>query len=323
VIRKFSIYLTIIALCLWLPSFGQNQEFKKIRFVPGWFSQAQFAGYYVAKEKGFYRDAGLDVEILSGGPEYLPDEMLASGQADIGLMFLIAAVTAKGSGTDMVNVAQFVQRSAIMFVAKKESGIKTPQDFNGKKIGVWRSDFQELSLAFLDKYNIKAEIIPVTSTINLFLKGGVDVMNMMWYNEYHRALNAGFNPDELQTFHFADYGLNFPEDGLYVLRSKYESDPGTYRAFVNASIKGWIYAFAHKEEAIDMTIAEMKMNKILSNRAYQRWMLNRMENLFSKDPDYGIDILLKDEDFRNTTELLYKAGKITRIPDYHSFQIIK
>ncbi len=134
---------------------AQEPRAQQVRFIPQWQPQAQFAGYYVAYEKGFYREQGLEVEILRGGPECPPSEMLAQGRADFGTMQLSAGIVRRARGLKLVNVCQLAQHSALMLVAKKSSGIIEPEDINGKKVGVWGEDFQGQIDAFFRKYNLE------------------------------------------------------------------------------------------------------------------------------------------------------------------------
>lgn len=294
------------------------QELQKVRFMPHWLPQAQFAGYYIAEEKGIYEKHGLDVEVLMGGPNFPAIPVLTQDKTDLVSMFLSGAIKARARGIELVDVGQLSQRSALMFVAKKESGITRPEDFQNKKIGIWRSDFRELPLAFLKKYGIQAEIVPITSTVNLFLRGGVDIMCVMWYNEYHQILNFGLNPDEINSFQFYDYGLNYPEDGIFCLESFYEENPEACRKFTEATIEGWRYAFEHPEEALDVTLRHMEEAKVPANRAHQRWMLNRMRDVFILE-DRIFNGQLHQEDYLNTARVLLESGTIDQIPDFDSF----
>ena len=141
---------------------------KKLSFIPLWSPQAQFAGYYVALEKGFYRGQGLEVEILNGGPERPADVWLEKGKADIGTLWLSEAIKKRAQGVRLVNVAQILQRSALMLVAKKSSGIRTIADLNGKTVALWES-FQLQPLALFRKYNLRVNVIPQAHSINLGL----------------------------------------------------------------------------------------------------------------------------------------------------------
>ncbi|HEX9882902.1 MAG TPA: ABC transporter substrate-binding protein, partial [Desulfobaccales bacterium] len=131
-----------------------------VSFIPQWQPQAQFAGYYVAHEKGFYRERGLDVNILRGGPERPPSEMLAQGRADFGTMQLTAGIVRRARGVKLMDVCQLAQHSALMLIAKRSSGIIEPQDINGKKVGLWGEDFQGQLQAFFRQYGLKVQTVP-------------------------------------------------------------------------------------------------------------------------------------------------------------------
>jgi NitT/TauT family transport system substrate-binding protein len=231
---------------------AQKTAVKKATFLPLWVPQPQFAGYYMAKEKGIYEKYGLDVTIMNGGYEHDVTASLKRGEIDFGVLFLYTGVMERAQGTKLVNIGQIFQRSGIMFAAKKTSGIQTLKDFNGKKIGVWRSVAKELTAGFLKKHGIEAEIVPFNTANNVLLQDAVDISVMMHYNEYKTLINSGINPDEIATFYFNDYGLNFPEDGIYCMETTLKADPERCRKFVGASIEGWTYALAHPEETLEV-----------------------------------------------------------------------
>ncbi len=258
---------------------AQDPSLKKVSFIPLWKPQAQFAGYYVAYEKGIYRKHGLDVEIKEGGPGAAPADMLNAGRADFGVMWLSSAVRWRGNGVPLVNIGQVLQRSALMFVARRSSGIGKPEDLQGRKVSIWEGDLQLQPKAFLRKYGLAVEPVVQSYTVNLFLMGGVDAACAMWYNEYNILINAGIDEDELTVFRFSEHGLNFPEDGIYCLESVLEKDPEAAAAFVDASFEGWRYAFDHPREAVEIVLKYMRRSHIPANRVHQEWMLARMRDL--------------------------------------------
>ncbi|MBP8645567.1 MAG: ABC transporter substrate-binding protein [Syntrophobacteraceae bacterium] len=248
-------------------------------FVPQWHPQAQFAGYYVALEKGYYRERGIDLEILRGGPDRPATNLLEKGIVDFCTMFLSTAIQRRSAGMRLVNIGQIMQHSSLMLVAKKSSGISSPRDMNGRRVGLWGADFQIQPRALFQQFQVSPIIIPQTTTMNLFLRGGVDVASATWYNEYHTLLNAGLSPDELNTFFFHTYGLDFPEDGIYCMEKLLDERPDLCCAFVRASIDGWLYAFSHPEEALDIVMKVVDENRLPTDRVHQRWMLERMYDL--------------------------------------------
>ncbi len=138
--------------------------------------------------------------------------------------------------------------------------------------------------AFFKKYAIKGKVVPQSYSVNLFLRDGVDAASAMGYNEYHTILNAGINADELTSFFYSDYGLNFPEDGIYVMEETLKKDPAAVCAFVNASLEGWRWAFDHPEEAIDIILKYKVEANVPANKVHQRWMLERMRTVITPSP---------------------------------------
>jgi len=292
-----------------------------VRFLPHWLHQAQFSGYYMAKEKGFYMDAGLYVDILFGGPDHTTYMCIENNSADFYSHFLSGAIEAYDKGYENINICQLSQRSALMYVSKRSSGLEHPSDFIGKKIAIWNAGFRELPLIFLKKRNIDAEIIPIKSTINLFLKGGIDVMCVMWYNEFHQILNAGINEDELNAFHFSDYGMNYPEDGIYCRRDYYMENQDVCRRFIEATLKGWQYAFENKQETVAVVIGYMNRFNIPANHAHQSWMLNRMQDVMLTNGSTMMTGSLNLYQYQEVGKTMLEYGCISKIPDYERFYV--
>ena len=277
-----------------------------IRYRPQWSHQAQFAGVYMAAKKGFYRNYGIEVDIQTGGPDYPAYESIEKGSTDITQLFLLTALARDAEKNNLVNLAQISQKSSLMLVAKKSKGINSIKDINNRNLGLWRTDFRELSLIFLQQNNLKMNIINVDLTINMFLNDIIEVMNVMRYNEYHQILQAGINPDELFTIPFSDFGLNIIEDGLYTTREFYEQHPKECRNFAEATMDGWLYAINHQDETIDMVLDIMKRHHIRANRPHQDWMLKEFREVVLAKPDkLGI---LSEVDFEITKSLLERQG---------------
>lgn len=300
------------------PFQAQAHTISKMRLILQWLPQSQFAGYYVALEKGFYRKRGIDLEIFSGGPDVSPSAFLRDKRADFATLWLSTAIQKRAQGMRLINIAQMIQRSSMMLVVKKSSPIKRPEDLHNRKVSIFDGDFAIQPKALFRKLNIKPHLITQSSTPNLFLRGGVDAVSAMWYNEYFSILSAGINEDELRTFFYSDYDLNFPEDGIYVLEQLFREKPELTCAFVNASIEGWYYAFSRPEEAIDIVIKEMSKAGVPANRAHQRWMLSRIKELMidSTGTDIGI---LSERSYNTVTEELKKAGLIKKTPPIKDF----
>jgi NitT/TauT family transport system substrate-binding protein len=300
------------------PAYGQARH--SVVFIPQWIPQAQFAGYYVAYEKGYYRKKGIDLQILKGGPERPPSEWLDRGMADFGTLMLSQAIKMRVEGVKLVHIGQIVQRSALMLVAKKSRGIQVPKDLQGKKVGLWRGEFQIQPQAFFQKHGLTIKPVRQSETVNLFLRGGVDAASATWYNEYHLILNAGLNPDELTTFFFSENGLNFPEDGLYCLEKTYEKNPDLVCRFVQASLEGWRYAFDHPDEALDIVMKTIRSANPGSNRVHQRWMLQKMKELIRPPGSATNWGELSPRDYEQVGQTMVRQGIISSLPPFEAFQ---
>ncbi|MBM4275475.1 MAG: ABC transporter substrate-binding protein [Deltaproteobacteria bacterium] len=320
-ILKCLIIISCLALLIvrFYAAKADDRALKKVTFLPQWLPQAQFAGYYVAYERGFYKKYGIDLTIIPGGPERSPADFLKKRQADFSTLWLSAGIQMRAQGVKVINIAQMMQRSGLMLVAKKSKGIERLEDINGKKVGLWGPIFQIQPQAFFKKYHLNVEVIRQSRSINLFLRDGVDVASAMWYNEYHTILDSGLNPDELTTFFFQDHGLNFPEDGIYTLEETFNRDPDLCKTFVRASMEGWRYAFEHPEETIAIVMKNLEIAHIPATRVHQKWMLERMKDLICPvDVHVPMGTLLS-EDYDRVAKCLRENGLIKQIPKFTSF----
>jgi NitT/TauT family transport system substrate-binding protein len=321
--RFFTIGIVFILMILALssvPGFGAGgQALKKATFIPLWAPQAQFAGYYAAYERGFYRKRGIDLTIIQGGPDRPSSQFLTKGKADFATLWLATAVRMRAHGEEIINIAQIIQRSALMLVARKSSDITKPEDMRGRKVSLWGEDFQIQPKAFFRKYGLDVKMIPQSFSVNLFLRGGVDVASAMWYNEYHTIVNSGVNPDELTTFWFHEHGLNFPEDGIYTLEKNFKKDPALVCAFVKSSIEGWLYAFSNSDEALDIVLKYQSQARIPANRPHQKWMLSRMKDLILPPDQRGPIGVLQPRDYERVDYELKESNLVKRTASYHDF----
>jgi NitT/TauT family transport system substrate-binding protein len=314
----FLVLVMIIFFTVHSSADSASPDLKKATFVPQWLPQAQFAGYYVAKEKRIYEKHGIALTILKGGPDSPSSEMLARKKADFTTMFLSTALQKRAMGARIVNIGQVLQHSGFILVAKRSSGISSPKDLNGKKVSLW-DDFKLQPLAFFHKYNLQVKAIPQSATVNLFLRGGVDVVSAMWYNEYHMILNSGLDEEEMTTFFFDKHGLNFPEDGIYCLEETLKRDRPLCCNFVKATIEGWKYAFDHPEEALDIVMKYINEANMGSNRVHQKWMLARMKDLILPRDNRVPMGSLKVDDYRTVATELQSRGIIKGTPPFGEF----
>lgn len=312
-------WLLLAACVLVVPRAAAGGALKTASLMPLWTPQAQFAGYYVALDKGIYAKHGIELQILPAGPGRFPVQALQDGSADFAVLWLTTALEHRCAGLQLVNLAQLIQRSSMLLIARKSSGIGTVADIAGRKVGLWGGDLSIPPLALFARQGIAIREVRQSQTVNLFLRGGIDVASAMWYNEYHTILNAGLDPEELVVFAMNDYGLNFPEDGIYALESTVHRDPALADAFVRASEEGWRYAFANPEEALDIVIAYIRRAHLPANRVHQRWMLNRMRDLALPADDGRRFGVLQERDYDAVLQELAREGNGRGCPDFGSF----
>ncbi|MCF8091914.1 MAG: ABC transporter substrate-binding protein [Desulfotignum sp.] len=316
--RKQILVFWMSFLLLVLPV-SQVLSKEKVTFLPQWIPQAQFAGYMVAKEKGFYNEWDLDVTLLRGGPDINPFFNLAARETTFCSGWLSEGIQQRASGIEVVNLAQIIQQSSLLLIAKKERHIDTLADLNGRKVGFWMGEFYMPIRALIFKHDLNVKLVPNYTTVTILLKDAVDAMAAMWYNEYHRMILSGYNPDELSVFRFSELGVDFPEDGIYCLEKTYLSNPVMCENFVRASLKGWQYAFTHEEETLDIVMAYADAANTGTNRAHQRWMLARMKDLVLDSDTPGSFGILDRDDYRKLGQTLERMYMIDEVPEFDLF----
>ena len=256
---------------------------EKVTVQLKWVPQAQFAGYYVAAAKGFYKDAGLDVTIKPGGPDIAPTQVLAANGADITVDWMPSALAAREAGVAMVNVAQVFNRSGMMLTCKKSAGVNKEADFKGKTLGVWFGGNEYPFFSYMSKLGLKTtgsaadvKVLKQGFNVDPILQNQAACISTMIYNEYWQVIDAGVKAEELMTFYYEDQGVSTLEDGLYALESKLKDPAFVARMgkFVKASMKGWEYAVKNHEEAAKIVLAADKSGG--STLAVQK---RQMENI--------------------------------------------
>jgi len=228
-----------------LAALAASAHAEKVTLQLKWVTQSQFAGYYVAQEKGFYKAAGLDVVIKPGGPDIAPEQVIAGGGADVIVDWMPAALASREKGNKLVNIAQPFKHSGLMLTCRKETGIKSPTDLKGKTLGVWFFGNEYPFLSWMAKLGLKTDsdikVLKQGFNVDPLLQKQADCISTMTYNEYHQVLEAGVKADDLVVFKYEDQGVATLEDGLYVEEDKLK-DPAfvaTMAKFVKASMMGW------------------------------------------------------------------------------------
>ena len=254
--------LTALASCMVMSSVAA-QAADKLTLQLQWVTQAQFAGYYVALDKGYYSDENLDVTIKPGGPDIAPPQVLAGGGADLMLNWMPSALAAREKGVPLVNIAQPFKSSGLQLTCRKETGITSPQDFRGKTIGVWFYGNEYPFLSWMSQLGIPTDggsngvtVLKQGFNVDPILQKQADCISTMTYNEYWQVIDAGISPNDLVIFKYQDQGVATLEDGIYVMEDRLK-DPAfedQMVRFVRASMKGWKWAEENPNAAADIVL---------------------------------------------------------------------
>ena len=315
--RRTAIFAAAAMLAL---SAGLAQAADKVTLQLKWVTQAQFAGYYVAADKGFYAEEGLEVEIKAGGPDIAPPQVLAGGGADVILDWMPSALATREKGLPLVNIAQPFKRSGMMLTCRKDTGIETPEDFRGKTIGVWFFGNEYPFLSWMSQLGIptdgSAEGVTVLKqgfNVDPILQGQAACISTMTYNEYWQIIDAGLSADDLVVFKYEDQGVATLEDGVYVLESALEDAAFRDRMvrFVRASMKGWKWAEANPDAAAGIVLENDATGA--QTEKHQKRMMGEIAKLTA-----GSSGVLDPADYERTVETLLKGGSdpvITKAPE--------
>ena len=289
------------ALCaiLILVAVAPAQAQEHLVFTPHWRAQAQFAGYYAAKEMGFYSDVGLDVRIEHPSATEPPLERIRSGKSQIVTMQLCQAMDVIENGIPVVNILQTSMNSATLIIFKDKDAL---QHKEGLRIGTW-VNFDAMTYCMSRKELLGVDWIHSVATVSFFLKGGVDAITCMSYNEFNQLIQSGMEFSEGQVYRLADHGYNIQEDGVYMTRDYYRSHKDQARRFAQASRRGWEWVLEHQEEALDIVMRYAHDDAVGTNRTMQRLMLQEILQ-------QQIDKESGEREFRLRRDMVEKASSL-------------
>ena len=264
--RIISLYIAFI-FCTWA------LQAQRIVFTPQWTPQSQFAGYYVAQEKGFYKKAGVEVDFQHPSASYSAANRLLEGSSDIITQQLVQAMILIDRGMPIVHLLQTSQRNSLVLVSRSDT-LRTLQDLKGKKVGIWKAGFGDLAYIMDTEKELNIKWVPFLESVNLFLSGAIDATLAMDYNEYQKIRVSGH--EDKPVIRFSDTEYDYPEDGLYVSEDFYKLHPDKVKAFAEASRKGWEWAHEHPEETLDIVMKWVAKENVHTNRIHQKWMLEKI-----------------------------------------------
>ena len=304
-IYKSKMILAAICSTMLIALSFNTQAGDKFTLQTKWVTQAQFAGYYVALENGYYDDEGLDVTIKSGGPDIAPPQVMAGGGADILIEWMPAALASREKGLNLVNIAQPFKSSGMMLTCRKDSGISSPSDFADKTLGVWFYGNEYPFLSWMSKLNMATDgsaggvtVLKQGWGIEPILQKQADCVSTMTYNEYWQVIDGGLSADELVVFPYDEQGVSTLEDGLYVLEENL-SDPAFVdkaARFLRASMKGWEWASNNSDAAADIVL-ENDMSGAQTEK-HQRRMMGEVNKLTANGGKLNVN------DYQRTVDTL-------------------
>ena len=308
-----------LAAAVSLAAITTAQAADKVTLQLKWVTQAQFAGYYVAKDKGFYKEAGLDVTIKPGGPDVAPPQVIAGGGADVVIDWMPSALASREKGVALVNIAQPFKRSGMELTCRADTGIKSPTDFKNKTLGVWFAGNEYPVLAWMSKLGLKTDgsaggvkVLKQGFNVDPLLQKQADCISTMTYNEYWQVIDGGIPADKLVVFKYEDQGVATMEDGLYAMEDKLK-DPAFVEKlarFVKASEKGWEWAREHPTEAAKIVLENDSTGA--QTEKHQVRMMGEINKLTA-----GTDGTLVEADYTRTVKELLASGSdpvITKEP---------
>ena len=294
----------------------------KVTIQLKWVTQAQFGGYYVAQDKGYYSAADLDVTIKPGGPDIATPQVIAGGGADVIVDWMPSALASREKGVPLVNIAQIFKKSGMMLTCRKDSGIKSPSDFRGKTLGVWFYGNEYPFLSWMSQLGIPTKggsngvtVLKQGFNVDPILQKQAECVSTMTYNEYWQVVDAGLSPSELVVYKYEDQGVATLEDGLYVLEKNLRNKGFVDKMarFLRASIKGWKYAADHPDEAADIVLENDDTGA--QTEKHQRRMMREINKLVGNQPQ-GIGYLIP-ADYDRTVKVLMSSDStpvITKKP---------
>ncbi len=278
-----------------------------------WVPQAQFAGYFVAQDKGYYAEEGLNVEIMPGGPDIVPEQQVAGGSADIGVGWVASLLPSLEQGMPLVQIAQIYQKSGLVLVSKKSAGINSPADLKGKKVGNWMGGNEFELLALFDKYkldpNKDLSFTKQGFTMDQFLGDQIDAASAMTYNEYQVVLESGIKAEDLNVIDMNTEGVAMLEDNLFANKEWLADNKEIAAKFLRASLKGWKDAIADPAAAVESVMKQAEDGS--TTKEHQLTMMTEVAKLIQPEGFDSSKMGYTDAAaFQQTADISHKFGVI-------------
>lgn len=281
-----------------------------IVFTPQWTAQAQFAGYYAALEKGFYKEEGLNVVIVHPNSSRTAVDRLRNGKSNATTLPITQALEVLEEGGQLVNILQTSMNTSLMVVSRR--GVN-PLDQKGAKVSCFRAGYSQLAKCWAQDNNLDYNWIEAANMLNLFIAGAVDASLAMSYNEYYQFLQTGIiDRSENLVYRFRDHGYNIQEDGLYMDRREYLRNPERAIRFARASQKGWEWVAQNPEEALTIVMKYVELNHEATNPILQRLMLQDILSMMEDSESGKREYRVRQDMFDKAVEILLRGGIIKK-----------
>jgi NitT/TauT family transport system substrate-binding protein len=306
-----------------------TQKLTKVTLQLKWVTQAQFAGYYAAKAKGYYKAAGLDVTIKPGGPNIIPEQVVAGGQAQFGIDWLSSLMLSRAKGVGLVSISQVFNKSGLTLLTWKDTGINTVAKMRSKKVANWLGGNEFEVFAALAKYgmdpahNKGVTIVQEPFTMGFFLKRQADAASAMTYNELAQVLEAKnpktgklYTMNDLNVIKMQAVGTSMLEDNIFTTSNylKSAANRDTAKKFISASLKGWIYCRDHSKDCVNTVLA----NGPALPRGHQTWQMNEINALIWPSPK-GIG-LMDPASYARSAKIVATYGKLKKVPGHEAYR---
>ena len=316
-IRQLITIATILTVCYNLPqtAVAQGETFV---FTPQWTAQAQFAGYYVAEAKGFYREAGVTVKIEHPSATQPAMSRLRKNECQATTLQLCQAMEIVDEGIPLVNILQTSMNNAMVIVSSRG---KDPLTQKGARVGIWSVGFGQLAICMSIKDHLDYQWVRFAQNVNLFVSGALDAPLAMSYNEYYQLMQAGIRMTDKNVYRFCEHGYNVQEDGVYMTRDYYLSHPELARRFAEACRKGWEWAAEHPDETLDIVMNYVNRDRIATNRVLQRLMLQEVLRLQVDRESGKREFRLRQDMVRQACDLMLEHKMLSRKVTYEELII--
>jgi NitT/TauT family transport system substrate-binding protein len=305
------LFLTVCCLSLSCALLAQEHTFV---FTPQWTAQAQFAGYYVAQEMGFYEEEGVKVQIVHPSVSQSAMDRIRTDQSQATTLQLAQALEIVDSGIPLVNILQTSMNNGLVIVSRRG---KDPLKQHGARVGIWNAGFGQMAICMSQIEHLDYEWTRLVNNVTLFVSGALDATLAMSYNEYYQLLQTGMDLTEENVYRFCNHGYNVQEDGVYMTRKSWQKNKDAAERFARASRRGWEWAAEHPDETLDIVMRYVREEHIATNRVLQKLMLEEILRLQVDRESGEREFRLRPDMVELASNLMFQCGMLKKTVSYN------